>query len=465
MEIYEQEVLDNLADAIKSQASVAMLCPILENHDFSGDLSDSISSALASIGVDKLVQSDLYYLNSILVSAGWNKNDDVFAVADLWESRHTPADKPFNYMHDETDIIGHMTATAVMGPDGKLIDDSTAVEDLPDRVDIVTSAVIYKSWTDPEQRERVLSYIEAIKKGEYSVSMEVMFRNFDYALVSPEGEHKVLARTKDSAFLTKHLRAYGGEGEYKGYKVGRLLRDFYFSGKGLVDKPANPRSIIFKDVDPFEGSEANTNIFITIAMENNMELEQLKTDLESAKAQAQTLQAKADELDSALAEKVQIISALEVKVQELNDAIASITSEKDGLSTKLNEMLAEAKLLKRQASLKDYSVDEAKAQELLTKFAEASDDTFDYVVSLLPKAEAAKQCSNCSKCKESASEDCDMDDEKDKEDDKSEALDNVETETASLKDVEETQDDFQKAFASAAKFFEQHVLKTTKSNK
>lgn len=462
MEIYEQEVLDNLADAIKSQASVAMICPILENHDFSGDLSDSISSALASIGVDKIVQSDLYYLNSILVSAGWNKNDDVFAVEDLWGARHTPADKPFNYMHDETDIIGHMTATAVMGPDGSLIDDSTPVENLPDRVDIVTSAVIYKSWTDPEQKQRVLSYIDAIKKGEYAVSMEVMFRNFDYALVSPDGEHKVLARTKDSAFLTKYLTAYGGEGEYKGYKVGRLLRDIYFTGKGLVDQPANPRSIIFKESDPFSGSQANTEIFKTVAMENNMELEQLKTDLESAKAQAQTLQAKADELNSALAEKNQVISALEVKVNELNDAIASITSEKDGLSVQLNTMLAEAKLLKRQASLKDYNIEDAKAQELLTKFAEASDETFEYVVSLLPKAEAAtKQCSKCEK----ASEDCDDDKEKDMEDDKSEALDNVETEKASLKDTEEAEDEIQKAFASAAKYFEQHVLKTTKSNK
>ena len=47
---------------------------------------------------------------------------------------------------------------------------------------------------------------------------------------------RIVARNDESAFLTKHLRAYGGTGEYEGYKIGRSLRDISFSGKGLVSK-------------------------------------------------------------------------------------------------------------------------------------------------------------------------------------------------------------------------------------
>ena len=46
-------------------------------------------------------------------------------------------------------------------------------------------------------------------------------------------------------FLHKHLRAYGGKGGYEDHKIGRLLRNIVFSGKGFVNKPANPDSVIF----------------------------------------------------------------------------------------------------------------------------------------------------------------------------------------------------------------------------
>ena len=75
--------------------------------------------------------------------------------------------------------------------------------------------------------------------------MECLFRGFDYAITTPDGENHVIARNKETSFLTKHLRAYGGEGVYQDHQVGRLLRRITFSGKGYVDKPANPDSIIF----------------------------------------------------------------------------------------------------------------------------------------------------------------------------------------------------------------------------
>ena len=69
---------------------------------------------------------------------------------------------------------------------------------------------------------------------------------FDYGVTNKNtGEYKVLARDENTAYLTKHLKAYGGLGEHEDYKIGRVLRNITFSGKGFVDKPANPDSVIF----------------------------------------------------------------------------------------------------------------------------------------------------------------------------------------------------------------------------
>ena len=37
----------------------------------------------------------------------------------------------------------------------------------------------------------------------------MLFKGFDYGLTNKIGEYKVLARNEDTAYLTKHLRAYG----------------------------------------------------------------------------------------------------------------------------------------------------------------------------------------------------------------------------------------------------------------
>ncbi|QEL19556.1 hypothetical protein [Limnoglobus roseus] len=96
-----------------------------------------------------------------------------------------------------------------------------------------------------------------IAKGEWFVSMECLFAGFDYSMRARDGTTRVVARNEQTAFLTKHLRAYGGTGEYQGAKVGRLLRNIVFSGKGLVRKPANPESVILTDAEPFSATKAH----------------------------------------------------------------------------------------------------------------------------------------------------------------------------------------------------------------
>ena len=212
MPIFKSEIDSGLAELIQTNNSVAyssLAAPFAPTKSDEELARLELLNAQARSNPD---QFDLYYLNSILVSTGWNKNDDVFNATETWAARKTPEDKQFNYMHDENDIIGHITGNCVLGADGKVIADSQAA---PEEFSIVTSAVIYKSWSDPEKRERIDKLIAEIEHGQWFVSMECLFKGFDYAVVSPDGGHNIVTRNESSAFLTKHLKAYGGEGQYE----------------------------------------------------------------------------------------------------------------------------------------------------------------------------------------------------------------------------------------------------------
>jgi hypothetical protein len=358
-----------------------MICPITHSESIK---SDDVKVSLASVS-DRPIQADLYYLNSILVSAGWNKNDDVFDVADLWAARETPVDKPFNYMHDETDIIGHMISSAAMAEDGAIINDLP----LPEKMDLVTSAVIYKTWGDPAQSGRVNDLIAKIDEGQLAVSMECVFRNFDYAIIEPDGSKKVIARDDNSAFLTKHLRAYGGTGSYEGYKVGRLLRDLYFSGKGLVDKPANPRSVILpKEVNPFKPENTFSTLAMEVVMPEDNSALSVATEVSALKEELATEKSTASTLATEVSGHKATIASLESKVNELEATIATISQEKLTLSQEIQKMVSEVKAAARKNALVTAGASDERATELLSKFADATDEMFEVVVALIVKEPA-----------------------------------------------------------------------------
>lgn len=205
----------------------------------------ALARALPRVLATNEGQPDLHYLKTLLVSVGWNKNDDVFDRLETWVARHSPEDKPFNFEHQPDDIIGHITGNWAVGADHAPLADDLAADELPEKFHILTSAVLYKGWATDELQERMDRLIEEIGEGKWYVSMEALFRGFDYAVAGKDKKVSVLARSEKTAFLTKHLRAYGGEGTYQGLRVGRLLRGITFAGKGLVKKPANPESVIF----------------------------------------------------------------------------------------------------------------------------------------------------------------------------------------------------------------------------
>jgi len=489
IKIYPKEIDDGIGELVKSTASVSYCSEAKINTAAIETAKDVISdpSILEKIMAENKDQIDLHYLESVLVSCGWNKNDDVFLAQSTWDARGTPEDKQFNFMHDENDIIGHITGSYVLTKDGKAVADGA---DMPEDFDIITQAVLYNSWTDEENRERMQKIISEIREGKWFVSMECLFSGFDYALQGPDGEAKLLARSEDSAFLTKHLRAYGGTGEYEGYKIGRALSNIAFSGKGLVSRPANPRSVILnsKSTAQFNVQEMNSNLSIvgdfnmsdTTLLEK--QLAEVQADLADAKAENEAIKVKiedakdkefastieafeteAGQSNAKIDELNELIKSTQARVAELEDQLAtSQTDLADAIQT-VEAMEQKEKTEKRKAALIEAGISEADVEASLTSFDALGDEAFESVVALMKKKAAWPP-----------EKDEDKKDKKDKKGKKDEEVKSEETEAeevteevfadlesseATLVESEEV-DEIEQTRASIADWFETHVLNT-----
>tara|TARA_R100001377_G_scaffold5236_1_gene3023 strand:+ start:635 stop:2101 length:1467 start_codon:yes stop_codon:yes gene_type:complete len=464
IKIYQKEIDDGIGDVVKSTASVAYCSEAILHEGDASSAKESISDKeiLNKILAENKDQIDLYYLESVLVSTGWNKNDDVFLSQATWEARDTPEDKQFNFMHDENDIIGHITGSYILTKDGKAVAEDSQ---RPDEFDIVTQAVIYNSWSGPENQDRMNKIIAEIKEGKWYVSMECLFAGFDYAMIDKEGSAKILARDEESAFLTKHLRSYGGSGEYEGYKVGRALKSISFSGKGLVAKPANPRSIILKAVAFDIDHNSNFNIGDFTMAENLLEkqLEEVRSELTASKAENKAIKAKIEEAkdnefsstveafestiqdkDTSLAELEESIKSTQARVAELEDALIQSQEELTVATNDMNDMKKAAKSEKRKASLVEAGFDDEEAEESLELYASLSDEAFDIIVAKFNWFDKKNK-------------DEDKDKDKDKKKKKDDEVKAEETETEEEAEAEITQEAFEGVGTSEATLVETEV--------
>lgn len=400
MNFFKQEIADGLVEIMSNQNTVAYLSPAISSFKSIYTNEKSVAELIKRSNLESATAEqalDLFYLTSILVSTGWNKNDDVFLPQEVWAARKTPEDKQFNYMHNEKDIIGHITGNYAVNFDGDILSDE--LDTPPNDFNIVTTAVLYKSWSDEDLQDRMKTIIAEIEAGgKWHVSMECLFPSFDYALQDSSGRTRVVGREEATAYLTKHLRAYGGTGEYDGYKVGRVLRNLSFSGKGLVTKPANPRSVILnKSV-----SENNE--------EKQMELEELKAKLAKAEAELAAASklseqtkaekeqavkealAKIEEYKTSLAAKEESLASLQSQIdtlaKELTETKASletIKGEKEAAEAKMKDMEKKAKYEKRKAQLAEAGLDNDDVEATLASVDSLDDEAFDKVVAVMKK--------------------------------------------------------------------------------
>jgi uncharacterized protein YukE len=377
---------------------------------------------------------DVFFVYSILVSSNWNKNDDVFLPAELVRSYKTPRHKPANFNHEEKLIIGSIVDSWLVDSSYNIFDEDRVSafgsgESAPDDIHILVSSVVYTYWRDPEYRRLVDNVIAGIKDGTKKVSMECIFKGFDYAVKAEDGSVKMLQRNEETAFLTKHLRAYGGEGVYQDKKIARALREITFRGKGFVDNPANPNSITIKKEDigkivPNLETSANSLFLFNsgvkdscisndllvqnsgdeIMSNDNSQayVEELKNTLAGLKAENKELEDKVASLSQA---------GYETKISDLTDSVATLTQARDELIQKLAE--AEAQLSETKAAMEavqnelheakckmdDYDkkekakmrkdkmvmagLSEAEADSKISVFESLSDDQFEAIVETL----------------------------------------------------------------------------------
>ena len=480
IKIYQNEINDGIGELVKSTASVAYCSEATVQKDIPEEV---VAKAIA----ENKDQIDLYYLESVLVSCGWNKNDDVFMPEATWAARNTPEDKQFNFMHNENDIIGHITGSYILTKDGKAVSNDS---DMPEDFDIITQAVLYNSWTGEENRERMEKIISEIEEGKWYVSMECLFAGFDYALSNDDGVKKVLARGEESSFLTKHLRAYGGTGEYQGYKIGRALRNISFSGKGLVSKPANPRSVILKSVAFNLDDDSNFDIGEFNMSDNLLEkqLEEVRAELATAKSENEAIKAQIEEAkdkefaskveafegqiqekDASIAELEESIKSTQARVAELEDALAKSQEDLASATEHMEEMKKKEKMEKRKAALVEAGFDVDDVDAALAAFDGLADEAFDSVVAMYGKKEKAKKEAEAGMppaLKEAIEKKKEKDAKAEEEVEETEAeatpelLENVETSEATLVDATPDVDEVESTRASISDWLSNNVLST-----
>lgn len=322
---------------------------------------------------------DLEVLPAIFVSTGMNRNDDVFLPEETWAARGTVIHKPVNISHDNEEIVGHIFDAYIIdqeeGQTHAIADDDEETE-IPRSFDIVTKSYLYRM----QLREKLDEIMEDAKAGNKYVSMEVFFSDYDYLV-----DTMVVARNEETSFLDETLRSKGGSGEFEGRRVGRILKNMVFGGMGIVDNPANPRSVILlgpnsepetrglaeeAEIEGANVGEIGVLVSDEIAVanseneENRMEDKIKELEAQLAEANKEIDELKQGETQKTISELKSENEALVAKVEEIHESLAAkeaslgtLTDEITGITAKLEEAEKEQeKLVARNAELEEQNV-------------------------------------------------------------------------------------------------------------
>jgi len=193
-------------------------------------------------------QSDLQYIRSIMVSAGTNKNGAHFLPSEMMRAHNTIVHKAIDIEHDEERVIGHIYDCAFLFKDGEQFDPGKLMAEYqetssdPDDIDIdiAVAGVVHKM--------RFPEIAEEINNGDWKVSMECYFKDFDIKI-----GNQIITRDEAQALgynpaelIGGFVKVTAGQKALGKHFVARVLRNITFSGMGVVKNPANPHSIIME---------------------------------------------------------------------------------------------------------------------------------------------------------------------------------------------------------------------------
>jgi hypothetical protein len=379
--IFRDEIDAGLESLLRSASVCTASRAVFSGREVNQDTLDRLR-ATAGSGTN-LSLPDLYPIDFVLASTGPNLNDDFFTTAETWGARQSPVDKPFNEEHKAAVVIGHMTAARVLAEDGSVFTGDSA----PNSFHVGGSAVLYRHWPGyPDRQEwmnRAIAELDnPTPENAWFVSMECRFKGFDYLLAPQGGDSHALAtadaelveRNDATAFLTKHLRAYGGTGKYRDRRVLRVFKNLTFSGVGLVRVPANPQSVI---LPPTSGATAKkiSKVFSAPGYETA-----------SGNNKADQKEVSVNELDKLKAELAEANKKLdEARQANFEKQVADLTAAKTAIAADLET--AKAGLVAKDAELTAaktaLATAEAAKAELVAQLDKVKEET--------AKADAARK--------------------------------------------------------------------------
>lgn len=431
MKIYKNE--ENLSDLVKANTvSYAAQVNKITESEYKSLKPNINKELLTKAGV---TDRDLYYLTAILVTSCVNKNDDCFLPEVIWASRKTPIDKSTNLDHIPSQIVGHIHDAWPIDVEGNLIEETEDLV-LPSKFHILVGSVIYKlPEADENYTKAVSKLLEDIDAGNKFISMEAQFSDFEYMLSKGE-EQKIINRNEDTSFLTKHLRSYGGNGQFQGYSISRVLKDVNFIAFGFVDKPANPDSIIMTKDDildfakaeildkideKIDNSKSSGVLLInkSISTENismsdfyveqnkelktkNESLEKMVAELKDQFAQSnvaklekeiENLKAQTKDLGGDLESKSEALTAKEVEEKKLQAKVDELTKSNEELvksnsefEAQINKIEAEKKIQARVSTLVEGGLSKEDATKEVEVFSSLNDEQFEAIAKRITEA-------------------------------------------------------------------------------
>jgi len=355
IEIFEYEKTAGLAEIIQESLSQSIY---LEASCALSNKSQAEGSEIFIPPVLDGVSTDMALFYAVLVTATWNRNDDVFTPAECWAARNSPVWKPANRDHQKSEsdkenkILGVIRESYPVNSKYEIVDSEDKLEHL-----VCGISLWERYWPTATADIK-----ECVDDGTQYVSMECMFFGFGYALQLADGSGpiKLLERNKDTSKLTRFLRAFKGKGivtiEGKEYRIGRWLKNVSFTGVGFVTKPANPESIVFNNyVSHTSASEASDPKFMTISEINLSKIEEnsnnsvlsdsqptkeltMAENKETVKVEENKIEAK-PVADEALAAKATEAEKRCADLQAMVDSVrAEYNAYKTECSTKMDQM-------------------------------------------------------------------------------------------------------------------------------
>ena len=430
IKIYPAE--SEIAQSILNNTKASCQIQFLPHEPSRNEAKAAVEQIQAGCGIGPMETEDLFFFRSIMATSSVNLNDDGFLAQEMFKARNTPVAKFVNIEHEADacavefgagGIVGTIVNSFMMDRDMVLIDPN--IEQAPAFFHLGTTNVIWRHLSNEMMRAKATLLIKKIQEGSMAVSMESMFTGFDYGLATYHEEDgtimtdnlEIVERNDETAFMTKHLRSYGGSGEFQGKKLVRMLKGITFTGLGVVSEPANPSSVMLKDEDILKKSEKSeevpsvaassgvynnddtskteskmTDILESQLKEANDVIAELRKELElakelSLKVDFEKAQKELEDAQAAIESKEEVIKTLESakacmcnQYEEKAAELEAVKKEKEELAAKLAELEKTQVEATRINAFKNKGYDETEASDIVAKLTSLDNETFDVVL-------------------------------------------------------------------------------------